>query len=159
MLAKTENEECPIWERTIFAKFDNQELKAELEKWANDNRCEIYWGSYEPDIVGIPYFVSIIDRNVLGLEAWELYLAFQKNDFTLTVLGEEIEVKSDDQEEGEPNDNSVCIIVDGIRNIELPNNEIILCIDLKGEHSIPWIIKSVDFAKKRLKRNLTHCLI
>ena len=55
MLAKKENEKSPIWERTIFAKFDNKELKAELEKWANDNRCEIYWGSYEPDIVGIPY--------------------------------------------------------------------------------------------------------
>ena len=63
------------WSETIFAQFENQNLKNQLEKCAKDIKCEIIWGeTNSSDITGEPFFVSVIDRNIVGKEAWEEYL-------------------------------------------------------------------------------------
>ena len=34
----------PIWEKTIFAQFENSGLKNELMKWASKHRLNVVWG-------------------------------------------------------------------------------------------------------------------
>jgi len=122
-----------IWKKTVFAVFDNKKLKSELEKWVIENNCELCWGVPQtPDIIAIPYFVSVIDRNVLGEEAWEMYLGYWDND-------------EDDPEYWMT---EVCIIVDDKRDMELPGYDQVLCFDLRYKESIRWVINAVDIAKK-----------
>ena len=124
------------WDDTIFAWFKNQKLKLELQNWANENSCNISWGMSPPDIIAVPFFVSIIDRNLLGLEGWESYLEFIRrvNDNKPMVSESElIDIKDD----------SVCIIVDDIRDMELPKLDTVLYFDLNEKESIPTIIKTV----------------
>jgi len=122
-----------IWDKTVFAVFDNKKLKSELEKWVIENNCELCWGvPRTPDIIAIPYFVSVIDRNVLGDEAWEMYLGF----------------KDPDDYEVEYWQTEACIIVDDKRDMELPRYDQVLCFDLRYEGSIRWVINAVDMAKK-----------
>jgi len=122
-----------IWDKTVFAVFDNKKLKSELEKWVIENNCELCWGvPRTPDIIAIPYFVSVIDRNVLGEESWEMYLRYHDND-------------EDDPEYWQT---EVCIIVDDKRDMELPRYDQVLCFDLRYEESITWVINAVDMANK-----------
>lgn len=119
----------------IFAQFDNQELKSKLETWARNRNCRIWWGEpNSPDIIAVGYFVSIIDRDIVGRESYESYLAYTSE----ANAGDEI------------CDETVCVIVDNIRNIELPNLDIILHYDLRDKRSIPWIIHSVSMAKESI---------
>ena len=121
-----------IWDKTVFAVFDNKKLKSELERWIIENNCELCWGDPRtPDIIAIPYFVSVIDRNVLGEEAWKMYLGYYDND-------------EDDLEYWQT---ETCIIVDDKRDMELPRYDQVLCFDLRYEESIRWIINAVDMAK------------
>ena len=122
-----------LWDKTVFAVFNNKKLKSELEKWVIENDCELCWGvPRTPDIIAIPYFVSVIDRNVLGEESWEMYLRYHDND-------------EDDPEYWQT---EVCIIVDDRKDMELPGYDQVLCFDLRYEESIRWVINAVDMAKK-----------
>ena len=121
------------WDKTVFAVFDNKKLKSELEKWVIENDCKFCWGvPRTPDIIAIPYFVSVIDRNVLGEEAWEMYLENWDND----------------EDNPEYWQTEACIIVDDRRDMELPGYDQVLCFDLRYEESIRWVINAVDMAKK-----------
>lgn len=116
-------------DKTIFVQFENEDLKVQLEKCARDINCEVYWGeASSPDIIAIPYFISIIDRNIVGTEMWKYYLEYEK------------EVKDD-----EP-----CIIIDKIKDLELPVKKNIFQYDIKDKNTIPQIISAVKEAKKDL---------
>ena len=122
-----------IRSQTIFTVFDNQELKSGLEKWAGGHGCQITIGERTPDIVAIPFFACVIDRTVLGKEAWDLYLEYRKvhdTDPSSVPLFK------------------ACIIVDSIRNMELPEFDSVLSFDLREKHSIQWILKSIEIAKE-----------
>jgi len=87
--------------KTIFAQFENDELKKELEKCAIKKRCDIYWGKPDSsDIIAIPHFISILDRNITGKEAWKNYLKYLE----------------------ETGDNTPCIIIDNRNDLGLPKN-------------------------------------
>lgn len=133
------------WNNTVFAQFDNPELKSEIQKWANKNSCYISWGNDPSDIIAVPFFISIIDRNLLGPEEWEHYLEFieKVNDGQPIISDDEIiEIKDD----------SVCIIVDNIRNMKLPKLDTVVYFDLSDKESIPSIIKTIDTEKMYLNR-------
>ena len=124
-----------IRSQTIFTIFDNEELKSALKKWARDNGCQITIGENIPDIVAIPFFACVIDRKVIGKEAWELYLEYRQVD-------------------GDDPDYvplfKACIIVDGIRDIrdmKLPQFDPVFCFDLREKHSIQLVINSIEIAK------------
>lgn len=122
-----------IRSETIFAVFDNQELRSGLEKWAGEHGCQITTGERKPDIVAIPFFACVIDRMVLGKEAWDLYLEYRE---------------VDDTDLGYVPLFEACIIVDSIRNMELPEFGPVLSFDLREKHSIQWILKSIEIAKE-----------
>jgi hypothetical protein len=119
---------------TIFTVFEHEELKSELEKWAGEHGCQVTVGECLPDIVAIPFFVCVIDRTVLGKEAWDLYLEVRAVDDT------------------DPDDVpffKACIIVDSIRDkMALPEYDPVSCFDLRDKHSIQLIMKSIEIAKE-----------
>ena len=119
---------------TKFTVFDNQKLKAALEKWAREHGCQIAIGEKIPDIVALPYFISIIDRSVLSKEAWDLYLEVR-------------EINNTDQSYASLF--KACIIVDGIRDkMALPEYDPVFCFDLRHKHSIPLMKKSIEIVKE-----------
>jgi len=59
---------------TSFCQFDNKDLLAVIEKHAAELGCKVYHGEPgSPDILAIPYFVAIVDRNIVGEETWDCY--------------------------------------------------------------------------------------
>ena len=124
------------WTETIFTVLDHPELQTALEEWAGNHGCQITAGESPSDIAAIPYFIAVIDRTILGKEAWEFYLEFRADTFQ----------DQDDQP------SEVCILVDPIRTMEMPTYDPVLCFDLRESHSIPWIVKAVEFAKDLVDR-------
>jgi len=122
-----------IKNETIFAVFNNPELMAEIECWAGENGSQITIGESPPDIVAIPFFACVIDRRVLGQNAWDLYLEYMKKE----------------DESISPTFNPCCIIVDNLRNsIYLPEYGPVFFCDLIEKNSIQWILKSIEIAKQ-----------
>lgn len=58
---------------TIFASFEHRPLRERLEMAAQDLGCAVYWPEHPPDIVAIPWFVAVVDRAILGSDAWSMY--------------------------------------------------------------------------------------
>jgi hypothetical protein len=85
-------------DKTIFCQFESRTLKREIEQLAKDLGCRVYHG--EPgsfDIIGVPYFVSIVDRRVVGRQAWKTYLEYCR----------------------ETGDKTPCLIIDGQEGLGL----------------------------------------
>jgi len=65
--------------KTIYTIFENRILRIALENFAEKNNFKIFFG--EPltsDIYVMPFFLSIVDRNVLGTEVWNDYLEYDE---------------------------------------------------------------------------------
>jgi len=128
-----------VWEnhnQTVLALFDHEKLKAELEKWAIKNNSNISWGDPKsPDVIAIPSFVLIIDRRFMDSRSWDLYLEFS-NDYD----GDGVEYWQ----------TKPCIIIDGIRDMELPRFNQVMLFDINFDESIQWIIRAVAMAKEML---------
>jgi|GEM_PF-2640806 len=64
-------------ENTLFCQFENNRLKAILEDWAAQNRISIYYGKpLSPDIIAVPFFAAIVDKQITGSEIWVDYLTY-----------------------------------------------------------------------------------
>ena len=125
------------WGNTIFAMFEHMELKTELESWAREHDCFVSWGTAPTDIIAVPFFISIIDRQMIGEEGWSEYLEFVKavnSDNQPLDLDDEIDQLKDD---------STCIIVDRC-SWELPIIDTVLIFDLRDREAIPAIIDIVE---------------
>ena len=60
---------------TILTIFNNSNLQNELEKFALDNGFNIFLGNpLTQDIIIMPYFLAIIDRDLLGVKIWNDFL-------------------------------------------------------------------------------------
>lgn len=95
-------------DRTIFCQFDNPALKREIEKLANGLGCRVYYGKPDTfDIIGVPYFVAIIDRKLVGREAWEAYLEYCR----------------------QTGDQTPCLIIDGQVGLEFPSHGNFILLD------------------------------
>lgn len=70
------------WKNCIFANFENDELRNALEECAESIDCNIFWRECTPDIIAVPYFIGIVDRKVLGDDAWQLYLDYLEGVFS-----------------------------------------------------------------------------
>ena len=121
------------WTRTIFAEFENLQLKAQLKGCAKDIDCKIYWGEpNSPDIIAVPYFVSIIDRGVVGKEEWKTYLEYEQ----------------------QVNDDNTCIVIDHNEVMELPKKKNVFQYNVANKNSITQIISAVKEAKEDLDKKI-----
>ena len=67
-------------EDTLAFASDNISLAIEINDFCQENNKKIFFpepGS--PDIIAIPFFVMIIDRNFIGKSAWEDYCDYSKD--------------------------------------------------------------------------------
>lgn len=104
----------------IFCQFNNTELNYAIDQCAEEMDCRTQYGrSGWSDILALPYFISIVDRNIVGKDTWESYLAYR-----------------DEVDEIVP-----CIVIDGIKQKEWRKN--IFYYDIQKPSSIPEIMSIV----------------
>jgi hypothetical protein len=93
------------WRHTIFCHFDKLKLARlsnKLEKLAKGIGCKIFYGEpSSPDIIAVPHFIEIVDRNNMSEDGWKDYLIFCK----------------------EASDNIPCLIIDNRDDLKLPKNK------------------------------------
>ena len=84
--------------------------------------CTVRQGEpFTPDILATPYFISIVDRNLIGEECWNLFLKFC------------METKND----------TPLIIVDELPHLELPDHKNILLVDLNNPQAFEEIKSAI----------------
>ena len=127
----------PIWEKTIFAQFENSKLKNELIEWAKKHQLNIVWGNPEhPDLIACPSFALVIDRNlIIENQIYSQYLSH-------------IDEGNSDGELKELRDTSICIIIDNIKDLELPSLDMVLQVDLNQKNAVKWILHNLELASK-----------
>ena len=126
-----------MWEKTIFAQFENSKLKNELIKWAKNHRINIVWGNPKhPDMIACPSFALVIDRNlIIKNQIYSQYLEY-------------IDEVNSDCEHNEMRDTSICIIIDNIKGLELPLLDVVLQIDINQNNAVKWILHNLELASK-----------
>jgi hypothetical protein len=121
-----------VWNKTVFAVFQNDSLKVELEKWALTNNINIAWGDpNSPDIIVFPYFSAIIDRNILGKEVYYQYLDFVREVNTPLNLEK---------------DEHICILLDNIKDLEYPKLDYVMQVNTGHKNAIKWIIQTLELS-------------
>lgn len=119
------------WMKTIFCQFDNSELKSKIEECAKKMDCDIFFGEpSSPDLIAIPYFISIVDRSLVGDECWNEYLRYCK----------------------ETDDDTPCLIVDNNKDLPVPKikNKIVSHFDLTDRSKIEKIIEIIKYARLKV---------
>lgn len=127
----------PIWNKTIFAQFENPKLKEELMKWAIKHKLKIVWGNHEhSDLIACPCFAQVIDRNlIVENKIYSQYLSY-------------IDEVNTDGDLNEIRDTSICIIIDNIKDLELPLLDVVLQVDLNQKNAIIFILHNLELASK-----------
>ena len=155
----------------ILAIFENEELRIALEQWANKHNCRIHWGDpSSADICAIPNFVMIVDRSILGTNVYDDYLKLCKGTLNVKIVKHSI-IYADGTEElfPQPEDNNdigqenliggedveddwliddICLFVDGLIDIPLPQVRMVQCIKPITSRFTEWVIVNVEMAKK-----------
>jgi len=127
----------PVWDKTIFAQFENSQLKDELMKWSNKHQLTVVWGNHEhPDLIACPCFALVIDRNlIIENQIYSQYLSY-------------INEVNSDGELNEIRDTSICIIIDNIKDLELPSLDMVLQVDIKQKNAVKWILHNLELASR-----------
>jgi hypothetical protein len=108
--------------KTVFTIFENRFLKTALEKFAKENNLKIFLGEPStPDIYVMPFFLSIVDRNILGTDVWNDYLKYD----------EEVEEYGD-----------YLIIIDDRNDLTMPKYQDSYHLPISAEDSILDIIST-----------------
>jgi hypothetical protein len=125
------------WTETIFAQFENSELKDELMKWASKHRLNVVWGNPEhPDLIAYPSFAVVIDRNlIIENEIYSYYLGF-------------IDEVNSNCECNDLRNTCICIIIDNIKDLELPLLDVVLQVDINQENTVKYILQNLELASK-----------
>ncbi len=125
----------PTGLRTILCQIDNEQIERSLKKVAVQLGCRLI--SEAPsgaDLIFMPHFVAVIDRNLLGEDLWDVYIDCC-NDGTMP---------------------GACIVIDNLQNWRRPENHCILYIDQndpKAGITIGHHIKHFDLLVRTSLRN------
>lgn len=98
-------------EDTIVFASDNISLAIEINDFCKENNKKIFFpepGS--PDIVAMPFFVMVVDRNYIGKSAWEDYCDYSKDDDTPVIIIDSNLKKSMEKYSVRPAHNNVFLI-------------------------------------------------
>lgn len=111
---KAEVSTNPMGKRTILCQIDNPRLERDLKECAIILNCRINSEVPEaPDLIFIPHFVSVVDRNLLGADLWNVYVDCCNEDLI----------------------NAPCILVDDLLHWPLPQKNSILQVSQNNEES------------------------
>ena len=127
----------PMWDRTIFVQVGVPRLEKEIRKWANTHQLNVVVGNPEdPDLIACPSFAVVLDRNlIIENEMYSLYLD-SVNDDSESELSKVMRTFS------------ICILVDDIKDLELPMLDVILQVNLNQKNAIKFILHNLELASK-----------
>ncbi|MFH0813707.1 MAG: hypothetical protein V2A69_12860 [Pseudomonadota bacterium] len=84
--------------RTIFVQCENESLEKALKDCAREIDCTVRYGEpSSPDIIAFSYIVAVVDRTILGKDAWDTYLDYfneTKDDTPIFIIDSNNEVFS-----------------------------------------------------------------
>jgi hypothetical protein len=98
-------------EDTLVFASDNINLAIEVNNFCKENNKKIFFpepGS--PDIVAMPFFVMVVDRNYIGKSAWEDYCDYSNDDDTPVIIIDSNLKKSMEKYSVRPAHNNVFLI-------------------------------------------------
>lgn len=98
-------------EDTLVFASDSINLAIEVNNFCKENNKKIFFpepGS--PDIVAMPFFVMVVDRNYIGKSAWEDYCDYSKDDDTPVIIIDSNLKKSMEKYSVRPAHNNVFLI-------------------------------------------------
>jgi len=85
-------------------------------------------------LIACPCFALVIDRNlIVENHIYSQYLSYI----------------NEDNSEGELNEirgTSICIIIDNIKDLELPSLDMVLQVDINQKNSVKWILHNLELA-------------
>ncbi|MCR4313533.1 MAG: hypothetical protein NUV58_04750 [Candidatus Roizmanbacteria bacterium] len=126
-----------MWEKTIFAQFKNSKLKNELMKWAKIHQLDVVWESSKHfNLIACPCFAIVIDRNLII-----------ENQIYSQYLSHIHEVNSDCEFDDMRN-TCICIIIDNIKDLELPLLDVVLQVDINHKNTVKFILHNLELASK-----------
>ena len=74
-------------EDTLAFASDNINLAIEINYFCRENNKKIFFPeSGSPDIVAVPFFVMVVDRNFIGKSAWEDYCDYSNDDNAPVII-------------------------------------------------------------------------
>jgi len=126
-----------MWDRTIFVQVGVPRLEKEIRKWANTHQLNVVVGNPEdPDLIACPCFAVVLDRSlIIENEMYSLYLD-SVNDDSESELSKVMRTFS------------ICILVDDIKDLELPMLDVILQVNLNQKNAIKFILHNLELASK-----------
>ncbi len=125
-----ENKTTYLHDSTVIAVFNDEQLKKELENWVKSNDVKIFWAEpNSPDVISVPAFALIVDRDLLGKETYSSYLEYAK----------------------EAKETDIFIAFDNNTELELPANEVVLRINPENKNAVSWVISNIENAKKLVR--------
>lgn len=121
------------WRNTIFCESENNDLKAALDRCAEELGCRIWYNDdTAPDILAVGSFIHIVDRRLLGAETWHYYVQCCDGCY----------------------DDIPCILIDDMSKLPLPKTKFVLQLDLAHRNAIDRIIRIIHEMKERMNKNL-----
>jgi hypothetical protein len=128
-----------MWARTVLAKFDNTSLRNELAEWVRRHRFDLVWMKSDwPDLIALGCFALVIDRNLIGKQSYLEYLKYLKETQGSSV--------PENGQVGLHREECVCILVDNIRDLEFPQLNVVLQVDVNQENAVRWVMHNLELA-------------
>jgi len=125
----------PTGERTIYCLIGDRLLAGRLKQCAKEIGCRIFFEDpFSPELLFMPHFVSVLDRNLIGDELWDIYADWC----------DEVKISAS------------CLIVDNINHLRLPTNNLVTIFD-PYDSSNEDIIHLIKALHKR--RNIRQFLV
>ncbi len=141
------------WASTIYAVFNNEALKDELNKWALLKGVKVIYGDPDSeDIIMRPYFAAILDRHILSDKMYKFYLHIineVNNPIDDIKLMKEMGMSQKNLSELGYRDDHLCIFIDDIKDKPYPKLDLIMQVGFEYPDSIPWIINNLEFRKSQ----------
>lgn len=75
------------WKSSVFIYANHIELIEAISSWADSMKCHVELGDHDTDLTFIPFFIAVIDRNLVTDEGWEVYLDYFKHVHDPTPTG------------------------------------------------------------------------
>jgi hypothetical protein len=127
----------PMWDKTIFVQVGAPKLEKEIRKWASTHQLDVVVGNPEdPDLIACPSFAVVLDRSLIVENGmYSLYLDHVNDD-------------SDSELSKVMRSFSICILVDDIKDLELPMLDVVLQVDLNQKNAIKFILHNLELASK-----------
>ena len=117
-----------MWLQTLFCQINNDALYKDILEYAISLDCQIAKGeNNSADLIAIPSFVLIIDRNEVGREMWSDYLEFSND------------VK----------DKIPCVVIDDNAKFNSPKYSNIYYLSYYKERKLEIIKRIIDYARSR----------